>query len=187
MNFADSIRLRRKSLGLTQRQLASMIEFDVTYLSKLENGRNDYPPSEELIRKLADCLHLNYNELLISSGRVESNAYLLFKILGENYPQFIPFMQTLNQDEEFAKYVFNTLVQEKIQYKVGAQIHLCDNLSLTNTVKDYLDSKCYTRVTCSNSQNITNTRYGLLIKHDSDNSHYNYHAASKTRIVILGA
>lgn len=111
MDFADCIRSKRKSLGLTQRQLASMIEFDVTYLSKLENGRNDYPPSEEMIRRLAEYLNLNYNELLLSSGRIESNAYLLFKILGENYPQFIPFMQKINKDEEFAKYVFNTLYE----------------------------------------------------------------------------
>ncbi|BAZ18309.1 putative XRE family transcriptional regulator (plasmid) [Calothrix sp. NIES-4071] len=109
MNFADTIRLQRKNLGLTQRQLASIIEFDVTYLSKLENGRNDYPPSEEIIYKLAECLNLNYNDLLISSGRIKSNAYLLFKILGETYPQFIPFMKRLNQDEKFAKYVFITL------------------------------------------------------------------------------
>lgn len=113
MNFADTIRFKRKSLGLTQRQLALMIKFDVTYLSKLENGRNDYPPSEEIIHKLAEYLNLNYNDLLISSGRIESNAYLLFKILGETYPQFIPFMQKLNQDEKFAKYVFNTLETTK--------------------------------------------------------------------------
>ncbi|BAZ18308.1 hypothetical protein NIES4071_101930 (plasmid) [Calothrix sp. NIES-4071] len=72
---------------------------------------------------------------------------------------------------------------------LGAQIYLCDNSfkALTDTIKDYLDSKCYTRVTWSNSQNLSNTQYGLLIKHDSDDSNYNYHATNKTRMVTLAA
>lgn len=68
---------------------------------------------------------------------------------------------------------------------LGAQIHLCDNLPLTSAIKDYLDSKCYTRITWSNSQNLSNSQYGLLIKCDSDLNDYKYHVANKTRMVLV--
>ncbi|BDA76082.1 transcriptional regulator, XRE family (plasmid) [Calothrix sp. PCC 7716] len=112
-SFANTIRSKRKSLGLTQHQLAKKINFDVTYLSKLENKRNDYPPSEELLHKLAFHLNLEYNELLISSGRIESSAYLLFCTLAEKYSQFIPFMQKINQDSHFAQHIFKLLEENE--------------------------------------------------------------------------
>ncbi|BDA76083.1 hypothetical protein CAL7716_102490 (plasmid) [Calothrix sp. PCC 7716] len=67
---------------------------------------------------------------------------------------------------------------------LGAQIHLC-NSPLASTIKDYLDSKCYSRITWVNTQDLSNTQYGLLIKQDSGINDYNYHPASKTRIVLV--
>lgn len=108
-NFASTIRNRRLQIGMTQRYLAKIIELDYTYLSTLENGRNSYPPSEQVIHKLALTLSLDYNELLLSSGRIESNSYLLFKVLAEKYPQFTFFMKKLAVNEDFANCVFKQL------------------------------------------------------------------------------
>lgn len=105
-SFASIIRKRRVELNLTQRQLATAIKCDVTYVSKLENERNDYPPSEEILCKIADKLKLDYNELMLLCGRVEKNTLAIFHELAEKYPRFMPFIQRLANDETFAINVF---------------------------------------------------------------------------------
>ena len=42
--FGQLIRDARKDKGYSQRELASLVSLDFTYLSKLENNRADYPP-----------------------------------------------------------------------------------------------------------------------------------------------
>ncbi len=67
--FGQVIKKARKDKGLSQRKLASLIDIDFTYLSKLENNRVDYPPKEEVINSLAEHLDLNEEELIFLAGR----------------------------------------------------------------------------------------------------------------------
>jgi transcriptional regulator with XRE-family HTH domain len=67
--FAQRIQRLRRELGLTQRQLATDLGLDFTYLSKLENGRGE-APGEETVRKLAALLHTDQEELLALAGKV---------------------------------------------------------------------------------------------------------------------
>lgn len=107
-SFAYIIHSRRRTAGLTQKQLAAAIECDITYVSKIENGRNDYPPSEEIIRKIADVLKLDFDELLLNSGRIDKDTLAIFHELAEKYPQFIPFIHKLAADDTFATNLFRT-------------------------------------------------------------------------------
>ncbi len=72
MTLGERIRELRTAQELTQRDAASRAGIDFTYLSKIENGkldRSDYP-SEKLIRKLAEVLKGDTDELLLLAEKV---------------------------------------------------------------------------------------------------------------------
>lgn len=55
----------------TQRKLAERVGIDFTYLSKLENGRGE-PPSEATVRRLAEELDADPDELLALAGKISA-------------------------------------------------------------------------------------------------------------------
>ncbi len=67
--FGQRIKKRRRVLGLTQRQVADKLEIDFTYLSKLENDHGE-PAGEKTVRKLAEALEDDEEELLALAGKV---------------------------------------------------------------------------------------------------------------------
>lgn len=67
--FGRLIQRLRRERGLTQRQLAASLGLDFTYLSKVENDRGE-PPGEETVRKLAEVLETDDEELLALAGKV---------------------------------------------------------------------------------------------------------------------
>lgn len=69
MDFGSRVRELRISKKLTQRQLADQLKIDFTYLSKIENGKLDHMPSEEVINKIAQFLDANPDELLDLASR----------------------------------------------------------------------------------------------------------------------
>jgi transcriptional regulator with XRE-family HTH domain len=76
-NFGARLRELRRKAKLTQRELASQIGVDFSYLSKIENGVLP-PPSEKVILRLAEALKVDKDELLILAGRIpEDIAELL--------------------------------------------------------------------------------------------------------------
>ena len=79
MTFGQTIRRLRRDRRLTQRELAQRIQArglraDFTYISKIENDRLDIPPSESLIRALADVLGADADELLDMAGKFDQRA-----------------------------------------------------------------------------------------------------------------
>jgi transcriptional regulator with XRE-family HTH domain len=75
--FGERIRRLRKARNLTQRELAERVAagleeegrgFDVTYLSKIENGHMP-PPSTTAILRLAEVLEDHADELLALAGK----------------------------------------------------------------------------------------------------------------------
>jgi transcriptional regulator with XRE-family HTH domain len=68
--FASLIRRRRHERGLSQRRLAAEVGIDFTYLSKLENNQSGQSPGEDLIRRLADELDEDPEDLLAMAGKV---------------------------------------------------------------------------------------------------------------------
>jgi HTH-type transcriptional regulator, competence development regulator len=67
--FGSRVQRLRREAKLTQRQLASELGIDFTYLSKLENDRGE-APGEETVRKIARLLHTDEEELLARAGKV---------------------------------------------------------------------------------------------------------------------
>ena len=73
MEFGDRLRTLRHQKGLNQRELADEVGVDFTYLSKIETGKMS-PPSQDTIRKLADVLDADLDELLVLAGRVPDDV-----------------------------------------------------------------------------------------------------------------
>lgn len=69
MNFGQKIKDLRIKRNLTLRELAEKVKLDFTYLSKIENGLMG-PPREDKIRKLADVLMTNVDELILLAKKV---------------------------------------------------------------------------------------------------------------------
>lgn len=72
MTFGERIRQLRKEKNLSQRDLATKVGVNFTYISKIENEKLDFGdyPSEELIRKLAKALRADADELLILAEKI---------------------------------------------------------------------------------------------------------------------
>lgn len=63
MNFADFFHKRRISLGYTLRNFCRKNDYDVAYISRLENGLVSPPAEKEKLAKLASALKLRKNSL----------------------------------------------------------------------------------------------------------------------------
>lgn len=108
--FGQLIRDARKEKGYSQRELANLVNLDFTYLSKLENDRADYAPKEDAIRKLANSLDLNPEELVFLSGRIPERDEQLLK---QNYKEMPMLFRRMQEDPEFARNIFDLAVSEE--------------------------------------------------------------------------
>lgn len=73
MTFGDQLRQWRIESRINQRDLASRVGIDYTYLSKIENDRLP-PPAETTIVKLAHELHRNPDILLQLAHKVPDDV-----------------------------------------------------------------------------------------------------------------
>jgi transcriptional regulator with XRE-family HTH domain len=70
--FGARLRELRKESGMSQREVANKALIDFTYLSKIESGAMN-PPSEKVIRRLAEILDADEDELITLAGKVPSD------------------------------------------------------------------------------------------------------------------
>ena len=71
MNFGGKVKDLRKQRRMTQRDLAEKLRVNFTYISKIENGKLDVLPSEDLIRRIAQILGANSEDLLDLAGKLD--------------------------------------------------------------------------------------------------------------------
>ncbi len=76
--FGKRLRELRKQAGMNQREVASKVKIDFTYLSKIESGALS-PPSEKVITKLAEVLDADKDELITLAGKVPSDLSQILK------------------------------------------------------------------------------------------------------------
>lgn len=70
MPIAQTIKATRKAHKLTQRAIAHELGVDYTYISKLENNKADYPPSDRFLATFAAKFDLDQNRLMFECGRI---------------------------------------------------------------------------------------------------------------------
>ena len=64
MSLGAKIKQQRDALGLTQDQLASRADISKAYLSTIENGKNNNPPSDGVLRALEKALGFESEQLV---------------------------------------------------------------------------------------------------------------------------
>ena len=92
MEFGQRLRNLRKQKNLSQRDLAARVGIDFTYLSKIEGGRSD-PPSEVIIRRIAQVLEADEDELINLAGKVPKDL----KAVLEESPQAVELLRVLSE------------------------------------------------------------------------------------------
>ena len=108
-SFGEIIREARKQKEDSQKQLASMVLLDFTYLSKLENDRAEYPPSEDSIKRLAKHLDLpNVEQLTYLAGRIPQRDEDFIK---QHYKDMPALFRRMQQDPDFATKVLREATQ----------------------------------------------------------------------------
>jgi len=76
--FGAFIRRKREERELGLREMAKMIGISPTYLSKCERDEFD-PPTEERIRRIAEILQCDAEELIARAGRVPADLAKIIK------------------------------------------------------------------------------------------------------------
>ena len=77
MTIGNRMKIRRKELGLTQKELASEVKLSQNYLSELEKDK--FNPTAPIIIRLAVALKISADELL---GMNEEKIVFVFPVLG---------------------------------------------------------------------------------------------------------
>jgi len=70
-SFGEMLRTLRKEKGYTQRELGERVGIDFTYVSKIETGKSN-PPNREVLKKMADVLGIEEEEVFALAGLVSS-------------------------------------------------------------------------------------------------------------------
>ena len=76
--FGALVRREREAREIGLREMAKMIGVSPTYLSKIERGEFD-PPAEDKVRKIAEIIGCDADELLARAGRVSSDLSEIIK------------------------------------------------------------------------------------------------------------
>jgi len=80
------------------RQFALAVGISATYLSKVENGEFD-PPSPETIKKIANLLDTDADELLAMAGKVDPNLSKIIIEQPKAMADFLRVAQGLSEKE----------------------------------------------------------------------------------------
>jgi transcriptional regulator with XRE-family HTH domain len=71
--FGHALRERRRTAGLSQRDLAERAGLDFSYISKVENGRLP-PPAADTVVAICRVLSISPEELLALTGKIPSEV-----------------------------------------------------------------------------------------------------------------
>ena len=84
--FGDLLRATRIAKGYSLRKFAELSDTSPTYLSQIEQAKNERPPAEERVRRIAELLGQDADEWVALAGRVSEELTDIIK--GE--PQAMP-------------------------------------------------------------------------------------------------
>lgn len=96
MSLASTLKDLRQKKDMTQRDLALATGVHFTYISKIENGTNDMPPSDALLRRMALVLEVDEDALILAAHKLDMKA--IQKIAKES-PIIARFLRALTRGE----------------------------------------------------------------------------------------
>lgn len=62
MNYKKFLKRKREEVGLSTRGLANKVGVTGSYISMIETGKSKNPPSEKILKKLSEALHMEPSE-----------------------------------------------------------------------------------------------------------------------------
>lgn len=107
--FGQMVYKARIMKQYSQRELSELVGVNYTYLSKLENDKADYPPSQKVIIELARYLGLDSFRLSQLAGKVSSEDMEVFRYLIKSYQRMPALLRRMKSDPLFAKRLFRLM------------------------------------------------------------------------------
>lgn len=74
-NLGTMLRQGRKDAGLTQREMADVLGVDFTYVSKIENDRVGFPPSDRVLTTWAVRCGLDPDAVFVAAGKCPPDLF----------------------------------------------------------------------------------------------------------------
>lgn len=97
--FGPYIRERRTAKGHSLRGFAELVGVSPTYLSHIEQGKVDSPPTADRIRKMAELLGESADELIAMAGRVPDDLPKIIQSQPEAMPALLRAVKGLTQEQ----------------------------------------------------------------------------------------
>jgi transcriptional regulator with XRE-family HTH domain len=97
-SFGALVRREREAKGIGLREMAKKIDVSPTYLSKVE--RDEFPPmAEDKVRKIAEIIGRDVDELLALAGRVASDLTDIIRQRPREMADFLRAAKNLTADD----------------------------------------------------------------------------------------
>lgn len=87
--FGDLLRATRVAKGFSLRKFAEMAEMSPTYLSQVEQGKIERPPTADRVEKMAELLGQNVDEWVALAGRVSKEMEEILHSNPEGMPALL--------------------------------------------------------------------------------------------------
>lgn len=81
IKLGEKLKQIRKSKGMSQEQLALLLNINRNYLSRIENGKSE--PTASVLKHIAQIFNIDLNSLLDAQKQIEEN-YEKIKYIVEN-------------------------------------------------------------------------------------------------------
>jgi transcriptional regulator with XRE-family HTH domain len=97
--FGTFIRDRRTAKGYSLRRFAELVGVSPTYLSHVEQGKVDSPPTADRIQKMAELLGESADELIAMAGRVPEDLPKIIQSQPEAMPALLRAVKGLTPEQ----------------------------------------------------------------------------------------
>ncbi len=88
-SFGTYLREKRVAKGYSLRKFAELVDVSPTYLSQVEQGKVDKPPTAERVRRMAELLGENVDELSALAGRMAEDLPDIIKQQPTQMPELL--------------------------------------------------------------------------------------------------
>ncbi len=87
--FGDVLRERRLAKGYSLRKFAELVDISPTYLSLVEKNKVEKPPTAERVKRMAELLGENPDEMIALAGRVPGDLSEIIQSQPTQMPELL--------------------------------------------------------------------------------------------------
>lgn len=98
-HFGSLVRQKRVDKGYSLRKFAELVGVSPTYLSLVEKGKVERPPTAERVRKMAELLGESPDQWIAMAGRVPDDLTEIIQSEPEAMPELLRVAKGLSADE----------------------------------------------------------------------------------------